>query len=152
MNNSFSEWNDTIAAIATPAGIGALGIVRLSGSEAVSITNYLFTAKDLHQQPSHTLHVGYLKNGDELLDEAVVALYKNPRSFTGEDVVEITCHGSPYVLEQVLQACLQKGARLAKAGEFTQRAFLNGKMDLAQAESVADIIAANTAAAQQTAL
>lgn len=152
MNNSFSEWNDTIAAIATPAGIGALGIVRLSGTEAVSIINSLFPAKDLHQQPTHTLHVGYLKNDDQLLDEAVIALYKNPRSFTGEDVVEITCHGSPYVLEQVLQACLQKGARLAKPGEFTQRAFLNGKMDLAQAESVADIIAANTAAAQQTAL
>ena len=152
MNNTFSEWNDTIAAIATPAGVGALGIVRLSGNEAISIINNLFVSKDLSQQPTHTLHVGYLKNDNQLLDEAVVSLYKNPRSFTGEDVVEITCHGSPYVLEQVLQACLQKGARLAKPGEFTQRAFLNGKMDLAQAESVADIIAATTAAAQQTAL
>ncbi len=152
MNNTFSEWNDTIAAIATPAGVGALGIIRLSGESAISIANNLFPAKDLSSQPSHTLHVGYLQNEEALLDEVVVSLYKNPRSFTGEDVVEITCHGSPYVLEQVLQACLQNGARLAKPGEFTQRAFLNGKMDLAQAESVADIIAANTAAAQQTAL
>jgi tRNA modification GTPase len=152
LNQHFSEWNDTIAAIATPAGVGALGIIRLSGEDAISIANRLFPAKNLHQQPSHTLHVGYLKNNNQILDEVVVSLYRTPRSFTGEDVVELTCHGSPFVLEQVLQACLQQGARLAKPGEFTQRAFLNGKMDLAQAESVADIIAANTAAAQQTAL
>lgn len=150
--NNISNWNDTIAAIATPPGIGALGIIRLSGAVAISIVNQLFTAKDLTQQPSHTLHIGFLQHLDVVLDEVVVSLYKTPRSYTGEDIAEISCHGSPYVLQQVLNACLQRGARLAKPGEFTQRAFLNGKLDLAQAESVADLIAADTAAAQQTAL
>jgi tRNA modification GTPase len=152
LNNQFSEWNDTIAAIATPPGIGALGVIRLSGGQAISISNQLFPSKDLSLQPSHTLHVGFLKSRGEVIDEVVISLFKNPKSFTGEDVVEISCHGSQYVIEQALQACLLHGARLAKPGEFTQRAFLNGKMDLAQAESVADIIAANTAAAQKTAL
>ncbi len=112
----------------------------------------LFTGKDLASQPSHTLHVGYLKQGEEVLDEVVVALYKGPRSYTGEDVVEISCHGSPYVQEQVMKALLSQGARMAKPGEFTQRAFLKGKMDLAQAESVADLIAANSEASRNTAL
>ncbi|HQV07408.1 MAG TPA: tRNA uridine-5-carboxymethylaminomethyl(34) synthesis GTPase MnmE, partial [Chitinophagaceae bacterium] len=101
---------------------------------------------------SHTLHVGFLKDANTILDEVVVSLFKNPRSYTGEDVVEISCHGSPFVLKQVMEACIKKGARLARPGEFTQRAFLNGKLDLTQAEAVADLIASNTAASQKTAL
>jgi tRNA modification GTPase len=145
-------WDDTIVALATPPGVGAIGVIRLSGKKAWEIVNALFPSKDLLAQASHTLHVGYLKDGDKTLDEAVVSLYKSPRSYTGEDVVEISCHGSPYVLQQVIAACINKGARLAKPGEFTQRAFLNGKLDLAQAEAVADLIASNTEAARKTAL
>ncbi len=112
----------------------------------------LFPGKDLTAQASHTLHVGIMKEGDEALDEVVLSVFRAPRSYTGEDIVEISCHGSPYVLERVIQALLHQGARLAKAGEFTQRAFLNGKLDLAQAEAVADLIASHTASAARTAL
>ncbi len=152
MAHKLSGWGDTIAALATPPGIGAIGVIRLSGADAITIINSLFPSKDLEKQATHTIHVGLLKEGDTALDEVVVSLYKNPKSYTGEDVVEVSCHGSPYVQEQVLQACMRKGARLAKAGEFTQRAFLNGKLDLTQAEAVADLIASNTAASQKTAL
>jgi tRNA modification GTPase len=145
-------WKDTIVALATPPGPGAIGIIRLSGEKAWLIANQLFPAKDLLRQSSHTLHVGVLSFGGQALDEAVVSLYRSPRSYTGEDVVEISCHGSGFILQSVLSACTQLGARLAKPGEFTQRAFLQGKMDLAQAESVADLIAAQTHAAQRTAL
>ncbi|MFN8251628.1 MAG: tRNA uridine-5-carboxymethylaminomethyl(34) synthesis GTPase MnmE [Ferruginibacter sp.] len=148
----FSGWDDTIVAIATAPGVGAIGVIRLSGGKAISIMNALFPSKDLLKQASHTLHVGPVKENGVTLDEVVVSLYKNPKSYTGEDVVEISCHGSPYVQQQVLQACIHKGARLAKPGEFTQRAFLNGKLDLTQAEAVADLIASETAGAQQTAL
>lgn len=150
--NKLAGWDDTIVALATPPGVGAIGVIRISGTKAFSIINELFPSKDITQQPSHTLHVGFLKQGDEVLDEVVVSLYKSPRSYTGEDVIEISCHGSPFVQQQVVEACLQKGARLAKPGEFTQRAFLNGKLDLAQAEAVADLIASNTAAARKAAL
>jgi tRNA modification GTPase len=152
MGNTLTGWDDTIIAIATPQGIGAIGVIRLSGKEAIAIINQLFVSKDLSKQLSHTLHVGLIKEKDTILDEVVVALFKNPKSYTGEDVVEISCHGSPYIQQQVIKACIHKGARLAKAGEFTQRAFLNGKLDLTQAEAVADLIASNTAASQQTAL
>lgn len=145
-------WDDTIVALATPPGVGALGIIRLSGKDAITVVNNLFPAKDLAKQPSHTLHVGLLKNGEDVLDEVVVSLYKAPRSYTGEDVVEISCHGSPFIHQQVIDACRRNGARLAKPGEFTQRAFLNGKLDLTQAEAVADLIASNTAASHKTAL
>ena len=147
-----SGWDDTIVAIATPPGVGAIGVIRLSGKEAIGIINQLFTSKNLITQLSHTLHVGLIKEDNIVIDEAVVSLFKNPKSYTGENVVEISCHGSPYVQQQVVQACIRKGARLAKPGEFTQRAFLNGKLDLTQAEAVADLIASNTAASQQTAL
>jgi len=146
------DWDDTIIALATPPGVGALGIIRLSGDNAVAIVDRLFPSKSLTQQSSHTLHVGLLKNGEALLDEVVVSLYRAPRSYTGEDVVEISCHGSPFIHQQVIDACRQQGARLAKPGEFTQRAFLNGKLDLTQAEAVADLIASNTAASHKTAL
>ncbi|MBL7729668.1 MAG: tRNA uridine-5-carboxymethylaminomethyl(34) synthesis GTPase MnmE [Chitinophagaceae bacterium] len=152
MTNKLTGWDDTIVALATPPGVGAIGVIRLSGSRAIAIINELFPSKDLLQQQSHTLHVGFLKEADTVLDEAVLSLYKGPRSYTGEDVVEISCHGSPYILQAVMDACLRKGARPAKAGEFTQRAFLNGKLDLAQAEAVADLIAANSASAQKAAL
>src|SRR5689334_7952177 len=145
-------WEDTIVALATAQGIGAIGVIRLSGRQSFDIINGLFPSKDLTKQPSHTLHVGSLKENGKMLDEVVVSLFKGPKSYTGEDVVEISGHGSPYVLQQIIQACVNQGARLAKPGEFTQRAFLNGKLDLAQAEAVADLIASNTEASRKTAL
>lgn len=145
-------WDDTIVALSTPPGIGAIGVIRLSGKQAASIIDQLFPAKDLSVQPSHTLHVGFLYDGVKAIDEVVVSLFKAPKSYTGEDVVEISAHGSPLIHQQVIDACISKGARLAKPGEFTLRAFLNGKMDLAQAESVADLIASNTSASQKAAL
>jgi len=152
MHGKLTGWDDTIVALATPPGIGALGIIRLSGNKAIGIANELFPAKDLTQQASHTIHVGVIKDKDAILDEVVISIYKGPRSYTGEDVVEISGHGSPFVLQQIINSCIQHGARLAKPGEFTQRAFLKGKLDLAQAEAVADLIASNTRASQKTAL
>jgi len=152
MNTKLSGWDDTIVALATPPGIGALGIIRLSGKGAIEIVNQLFPSKDLAMEASHTLHVGFLKNDERVLDEVVVSLYKAPRSYTGENIAEITCHGSPFIHQQIIEACIEQGARLAKPGEFTQRAFLNGKLDLTQAEAVADLIASNTAASHKTAL
>jgi tRNA modification GTPase len=152
MLGKLTGWEDTIVALATPPGIGAIGVIRVSGKSSFKIVNQLFTGKDLCEQASHTLHVGVLKEGEEQLDEAVVSLFRGPRSYTGEDVIEISCHGSPYVQQRVLQALVAHGARLARAGEFTQRAFLNGKLDLTQAEAVADLIASNTAASARTAL
>jgi tRNA modification GTPase len=152
MQGKLSGWDDTIVALATPPGIGAIGIIRLSGAKAINIVNDLFPSKDLSQQASHTIHVGIIKDKETILDEVVISIYKNPRSYTGEDVVEISGHGSPFVLQQIINACIQLGARLAKPGEFTQRAFLKGKLDLAQAEAVADLIASNTQASQRTAL
>ncbi|MCB0697153.1 MAG: tRNA uridine-5-carboxymethylaminomethyl(34) synthesis GTPase MnmE [Chitinophagaceae bacterium] len=144
--------NETIVAIATPPGEGAIGIIRLSGDKAFAITKDIFAGKDLTKQASHTIHFGKIMDGDEIIDEVVVSLYKGPKSYTGEDVVEISCHGSQYVLERVLDLCLRNGAHLAKAGEFTQRAFLNNKMDLAQAEAVADLIASQSSAAHKAAI
>jgi tRNA modification GTPase len=156
--NHFSEWQDTIVALATPPGVGAIGVIRLSGEDAISIAGKLFKGKRLEDQPSHTVHFGTIRSTDdasgqkgEALDEVLITLFRAPHSYTGENVVEISCHGSPYVQQRIIEACTAGGARLAKPGEFTQRAFLNGKMDLAQAEAVADLIAANTRAAQATA-
>src|SRR5215217_364193 len=152
MSLKLSGWNDTIVALATPPGIAAIGVIRLSGEKAIHIMNALFPSKDLNEQSSHTLHVGILKSQEKVLDEVVVSIYKAPRSYTGENIVEISCHGSPFIHQQVVDACIQQGARLAKPGEFTQRAFLNVKLDLAQAEAVADLIASNTQASHKTAL
>ena len=152
MSGKLIGWDDTIVALATPPGVSAIGVIRLSGKEAFTIINKLFPAKNFNEQPSHSIHIGFLKNGKTIIDEVVISIFKNPRSFTGEDLVEISGHGSPYILQQIIDACIQKGARLAKAGEFTQRAFLNGKMDLTQAEAVADLIASNTSMAQKAAL
>ena len=152
MLQKISGWDDTIVALATPPGVGAIGVIRLSGKNAFDIANLLFAAKDLMNQKSHTIHVGMLSDEGLNIDEVVVSLFKGPKSYTGEDVIEIGCHGSPYVQQQIIGACIRKGARIAKPGEFTQRAFLNGKLDLTQAEAVADLIASNTAASQKTAL
>jgi len=152
MLGKLSGWGDTIVALATPPGIGAIGVIRVSGPEAFTIVGRLFTGKDLSAETSHTLHVGLLVENGEQLDEVVVSLFRAPRSYTGENVIEISCHGSPVVLERVIQAVVRGGARLARAGEFTQRAFLNGKLDLAQAEAVADLIASGSAAGARAAL
>lgn len=149
---SFLEFNDTIIAIATPQGIGAIGVIRVSGNKSVEIVDSVFPSKNLSNQPTHTLHVGSIKNNDEIIDEVVISLFKNPRSYTGEDVVEISCHGSSFIQQKIIDVCIKNGARLAKPGEFTQRAFLNGKLDLTQAEAVADLIASNTEASRKTAL
>lgn len=150
--NTLQGWDDTIVALATPPGVGALGVIRLSGTRAIAIVDELFPSKSLAAQPSHTLHVGTIAWQGRPLDEVVVSLYKAPRSYTGEQVAEISCHGSAYIQQEIIAACIAQGARLAKPGEFTQRAFLKGKLDLTQAESVADLIAAGTRAAQRTAL
>lgn len=152
MHGNLSGWEDTIAAIATPPGIGAIGVLRLSGDQSFDIIQKLFPSKNLKEQPANTLHVGYLKEGENALDEVVISLFKKPHSYTGEDVIEISCHGSPYIQQQALDALIRNGARLAKAGEFTQRAFLNKKLDLTQAEAVGDLIASNTKASQNAAL
>ncbi|MEO6963444.1 MAG: tRNA uridine-5-carboxymethylaminomethyl(34) synthesis GTPase MnmE [Puia sp.] len=152
MLGKLTGWDDTIVAPATAPGVSAIAIIRLSGSRAVEIVKDLFPSKDLSAQPSHSLHVGLLKDGDRLLDEVVISLYLAPRSYTGEDVVEISCHGSPYVQQRILEACLSRDARMARAGEFTQRSFLKGKMDLTQAEAVADLIASHSEASRLSAL
>ncbi|MEO6838339.1 MAG: tRNA uridine-5-carboxymethylaminomethyl(34) synthesis GTPase MnmE [Ginsengibacter sp.] len=152
MKSKLTGWNDTIAALATPPGIGAIGVLRLSGDRSFDIIQSLFPSKNLKEQPPNTLHVGYLKDDEQVLDEVVISLFKKPASYTGEDVIEISCHGSPYVQQQVLDALIRNGARLAKPGEFTQRAFLNRKLDLTQSEAVGDLIASNTQASQNAAL
>ena len=152
MSKSFADSLDTIVALATPYGVGAIGVIRLSGDKAIHIVNQLYTSKDLHHVASHTLHFGILKRGLEILDEVVVSVYKNPRSYTGEDVIEISCHGSSFIQSRIINTLVELGCRLAKPGEFTQRAFLNGKLDLTQAEAVADLIASNTNASRNTAI
>ena len=144
--------NDTIVAIATPPGAGAIGIIRLSGSEALVIAGKIFSGKDLAMQPTHTLHFGRIKDEGKVIDEVVAGIYKGPRSYTGEDVAEISCHGSDYVLQRVLGLCMANGARMAKPGEFTLRAFLNGRLDLTQAEAVADLIASQSDTAHKAAM
>ncbi len=143
--------SDTICAIATPTG-GALGVVRTSGPKAIELTNLIFS-KDISQAAAGTLHHGLVRDAEgEMVDEVIVSVYRAPHSYTGEDSTEISCHGSPYILRRVTELLLAQGARLAGPGEFTQRAFLNGKMDLSQAEAVADLIAADTQAAHRMAV
>ncbi|MFZ2784781.1 MAG: tRNA uridine-5-carboxymethylaminomethyl(34) synthesis GTPase MnmE [Sediminibacterium sp.] len=152
MNTALKDWDDTIVALATAPGIGAIGVIRVSGPQAFDVINGMFPSKNLSVQPSHTLHVGLLKDKDYVLDEVVLSLYRSPKSYTGEDVIEISCHGSPFIQEKIIQAITARGVRMAKPGEFTQRAFLKGKMDLTQAEAVADLIASNSEASQRAAL
>lgn len=147
--------NETIVALATPPGEGAIGVIRLSGKDAITIADKIFKGRKLANQATHTLHFGKIvdaEQGNKIIDEVVASLYKGPKSYTGEDIVEISCHGSDYVLQQVIGLCLREGAQMAKPGEFTQRAFLNGKMDLTQAEAVADLIASQSSAAHQAAM
>lgn len=144
--------HDTIVAIATPPGEGAIGMIRLSGSEAIAIVNKIFSGKDLAKQQTHTLHFGKIMDGATVVDEVVVSIYKGPKSYTGEDIIEISCHGSDYVLKRVITLCTEHGARMAKPGEFTLRAFLNGKLDLTQAEAVADLIASESGSAHKAAI
>ena len=143
---------DTIIALSTPPGSGAIGVIRLSGPDAITLTNEVFAGKDLTQQASHTLHFGLVKDGDILIDEVVAGLYVAPKSYTKENVVEISCHGSNYIIKQILNLLIKKGARPAKPGEFTLRAFLNGGLDLSQAEAVADLIASDSKASHDVAL
>jgi len=145
----------TIAALATPPGMGAIAVVRLSGPEAISIADVVFRSvrnKKLQKQPSHTVHLGHLYDDQTMVDEVLVTVFHGPHSYTGEDVVEISCHGSTYIQQKLLQIVMNKGAKMAEAGEFTLRAFLNGKMDLTQAEAVADLIASEGAAAHRMAI
>ena len=144
--------NETIVALATPNGTGAIGIIRLSGPDAITIAASVFKGRDLNKQSSHTIHFGSIVDGDIILDEVLVSLFIAPRSYTRENVVEISCHGSAYIIESIIKLLIKKGARSAKAGEFTLRAFLNGQLDLSQAEAVADLIASNSKASQQVAL
>ena len=146
---------ETIIALSTPAGTGAIAVLRLSGPEAIDQCAKLFRAKSgvkLEDVNSHSIHLGHLFSGDQVIDEVLVSVFRNPRSYTGEDVVEISCHGSRYIQETILHLFIQLGVRPAKAGEFTLRAFINGKMDLTQAEAVADVIAAENAASHKIAL
>ncbi len=152
MNNKLSGWDDTIVALATAPGIAAIGVIRLSGKNTFEIVSKIFPSKNITVQQSHTIHVGLLKDNHEVIDEVVLSLFRGPKSYTGEDTIEISGHGSPYIQEQIINTCIKYGARLAKPGEFTQRAFLNAKLDLTQAEAVADLIASNTKASQKTAL
>ena len=143
---------DTIVALATPAGTGAIGIIRLSGPEAISIANSVFKGKDLSKQASHTLHFGKITNGNVVIDEVLASIFIAPHSYTKENSVEFSCHGSAYIIAQIIKLLISKGARMAKAGEFTMRAFLNGQLDLSQAEAVADLIASQNAASHQIAM
>ncbi|WP_282782905.1 tRNA uridine-5-carboxymethylaminomethyl(34) synthesis GTPase MnmE [Phaeodactylibacter xiamenensis] len=136
---------DTIVALATPSGIGAIGVIRLSGPDAIRIANSVFHGKDLEQQASHTVHFGTIHNDEgRILDEVLATVFVAPRSYTGENVVEVSCHGSDYIIQELMQLFIQKGARTANPGEYTLRAFLNGQMDLSQAEAVADLIASSS--------
>jgi tRNA modification GTPase len=143
---------DPIVALATPPGRSAIAVIRLSGVGVIAIVNQIFQGKDLTQQTSHTIHFGTIHDKQTRLDEVLVSIFRAPKSFTQEDAVEISCHGSSFVVQQIIQLLARHGARLAKPGEFTLRAFLNGRLDLAQAEAVADLIAADSAVAHRTAL
>ena len=144
--------SDTIIALATPSGIGAIGVIRLSGPDAISLVNEVFGGKDLSIQHSHTIHFGTIRDGNQIIDEVLVSLFVGPKSYTRENVVEISTHGSAFIIESIIKLLIRKGARPANPGEFTLRAFLNGQLDLSQAEAVADLIASNSQASHQVAM
>jgi len=148
--------NDTIIALATPSGVGAISVIRLSGEKSIEIVDAFFQSvkkgKTLKNQKSHSIHLGHIVQNGIILDEVLVSVFKNPNSYTGENVIEISCHGSVFIQQEIIQLFLQNGCRMADNGEFTMRAFLNGKMDLSQAEAVADVIASNSAASHQMAI
>ena len=147
--------NDSIIALATPSGIGAISVIRISGEDAINIVSKKFNSisgKKLKNQKTHTIHLGHIIENNRIIDEVLVSVFKNPSSYTGENVVEISCHGSSYIQQEIIQLFLKNGCRMADNGEFTMRAFLNGKMDLSQAEAVADVIASNSSASHQLAI
>ncbi|MCC8360146.1 tRNA uridine-5-carboxymethylaminomethyl(34) synthesis GTPase MnmE [Salinimicrobium sediminilitoris] len=147
--------NDNIVALATPSGAGAIAVIRVSGPEAVKLVAPVFEAKskkDLQEQLSHTLHLGNIVDGERIIDEVLVSVFHGPKSYTGENTIEISCHGSPYIQQEIIQLMIRRGCRAAEAGEFTLRAFLNGKMDLSQAEAVADLISSENQASHQMAM
>ena len=145
-------FQDTIVALSTAQGVSAIAIIRLSGPQAFSILQQCFKGPNLAEKPTHTIHLGSIRDGERIIDEVLVSLFRNPRSFTKEDSIEISCHGSPVIVREILKVLLSFGARLAQPGEFTKRAFLNGRFDLVQAEAVADLINAETENARQAAL
>ncbi|HAP94410.1 MAG TPA: tRNA uridine-5-carboxymethylaminomethyl(34) synthesis GTPase MnmE, partial [Chryseobacterium sp.] len=143
---------DTICALATANGIGAIGIIRVSGNQSFEIVNKIFEGKNLEKVDSHTVHYGFIKDEDETIDEVMISVFHAPKTFTTENSVEISFHGSPYIGKKILEALIKNGARMAKAGEFTMRAFMNGRIDLSQAESIADLIASENEASRKVAL
>jgi len=148
-------YNDSIVALATPSGAGAISIIRVSGPDAIEIGASVFKSiknKDLKLQKTHTLHLGHIIDDGKTLDEVLISIFKGPNSYTGENTIEISCHGSTYIQQQIIQLLLRKGCRMADAGEFTLRAFLNGKLDLSQAEAVADLISSDNEASHQIAM
>ncbi len=148
-----SDFSDTIVALSTPPGIGAIGVIRLSGTKAIMIVNEVFFEKNLSNVNGNTIHYGKIKDeSGRILDECVASVFIAPKSYTKEDVIELSCHGSPYILREVIQLMIRKGARQARAGEFTLRAFMNGQFDLSQAEAVADLIASDSAASHDLAM
>lgn len=146
---------ETIVALATPSGAGAIAIIRLSGNNAITIASEIFesvSGKNIATQKTHTIHLGQIVDSGKIYDQVLLSIFKNPNSYTGEDVVEISCHGSTFIQQQIIQLILRKGAKMAQAGEFTLRAFLNGKIDLSQAEAVADLISSDNEASHQIAM
>ena len=146
---------ETIVALATPSGAGAIAIIRLSGKNAITIAAEVFqsvSGKDITKQKTHTIHLGHIVDNDKVYDQVLLSIFKGPNSYTGENVIEISCHGSTFIQQQIIQLLLRRGAKMAKAGEFTLRAFLNGKLDLSQAEAVADLIASDNEASHQIAM
>lgn len=145
--------NDTIIALATPQGSGAIAVIRLSGAQAIEVVDKIFfSKKKLENITSQSIVFGTIKKEDEIVDEVLISVFRNPKSYTGEDTVEISCHGSPYIIKTILELLVQNNVRMAQPGEFTQRAFMNGKLDLAQAEAVADLIASESKASHSIAL
>lgn len=143
---------DTICALATPQGVGAIGVIRVSGEKTIEVVNQIFKGKNLANVESHTVHFGTIRDNDKIVDEVLISVFRTPKSFTKEDVIEISCHGSDYIIRYILKLLIKNGCRMAKPGEFTQRAFMNGQFDLVQAEAVADLIAADSEAAHKTAI
>ncbi len=144
--------SDTIVALATPPGVGAIGVIRLSGKKAIAIVNAVFYGKKLEEVASHTIHFGTIRTEDRIIDEVLVSVFKAPKSYTKENVIEVSCHGSNFIIQELIQVFIQQGARMAQAGEFTLRAFLNGQLDLSQAEAVADLIASNSESSHSLAM
>jgi tRNA modification GTPase len=152
MHTILTNPENTIVALATAQGVGALGIIRISGAKAFSICNNVFKGKDLHTAKSHTILYGHIADGDEIIDEVMLSVFRAPRSFTTEDSIEISCHGSSYIQQQIIRLLVRHGARIAEPGEFTLRAYIHGRIDLSQAEAVGDLIASQNHSQQQIAM